>query len=165
MFNLHTFTEQCRQSSDQAFENFQGVLRLLENKSSRKEARLFLTDLINFIQEKSGAANQVAIESFHFTFLSIDISNNKDQSELINLLHFPSTFTPEEWSYTFFEGLSRYDTAEFQNKNLVELGCGNGWITIAMAKKFGPRKVLGFDINPRAIICAKINLYLNVSSQ
>ncbi|CAF3558120.1 unnamed protein product [Rotaria sp. Silwood1] len=106
--------------------------------------------------------NEAAIESFHFTFLSVDISNDKDQSELINLLHFPSTFTPEEWSYTFFEGLSRYDAAEFQNKNLVELGCGNGWITIAMAKKFGPRKVFGLDINPRAIICSKINLYLNV---
>ncbi|CAF4575664.1 unnamed protein product, partial [Rotaria sp. Silwood2] len=162
MFNLHTFTEQCRQSSNQAFENFKVILRLLEDKSSRREARLFLTELINFIQERFSGVNEAAIESFHFTFLSIDISNNKDQSELISLLHFPSTFTPEEWSYTFFEGLSRYNAAEFQNKTLVELGCGNGWITIAMAKKFAPRKVFGLDINPRAIICSKINLYLNV---
>ncbi|CAF3522041.1 unnamed protein product [Rotaria sp. Silwood1] len=105
--------------------------------------------------------NEATIKSFHFTFLSVDISNNKDHSELITLLDFPSTFTPEEWSYTFFEGLARYDAAEFQNKNLVELGCGNGWITITMAKKFGPQKVFGLDINPRAIVCSKINLYLN----
>ncbi|CAF3537374.1 unnamed protein product [Rotaria sordida] len=162
MFNLHTFVEQCQQSSYQTFENFKVVLRLLEDKSSRREARLFLTELVNYIRERFSTVNEATIQSFHFTFLSVDISNNKDHSELINLLHFPSTFTPEEWSYTFFEGLSRYDAAEFQNKNLVELGCGNGWITIAMAKKFGPRKIFGLDINPRAIICSKINLYLNV---
>jgi methionine S-methyltransferase len=161
MFNLHTFIEQCRQSSYHAFENFKVILHFLEDKSSRREARLFLTELVNFIQERFSIVNEAAKEQFHFTFLSLDISNNKDRSELITLLNFPSTFTPEEWSYTFLEGLSRYDVTEFQNKNLVELGCGNGWITIAIAKKFGPRKVFGLDINPRAVICSKINLYLN----
>ncbi|CAF1053331.1 unnamed protein product [Rotaria sp. Silwood1] len=81
--------------------------------------------------------NEATIKSFHFTFLSVDISNNKGYR------------------------LARYDAAEFQNKNLVELGCGNGWITITMAKKFEPQKVFGLDINPRAIVCSKINLYLN----
>ena len=126
MFNLQKFTEQCRQSSYQAFENFKIVLRLLEDKNSRRDARLFLTELVNFIQERFGVDNEAAIESYHFTFLSINISNNTDHSEFINLFHFPSTFTPEEWSYTFFEGLSRYGKAA----------------VVAMA--FEPRFSLGF---------------------
>jgi methionine S-methyltransferase len=77
------------------------------------------------------------------------------------LIQFPSTFSPEEWSYTFFEGLSRYPTNEFKGKNCAELGCGNGWITLALAKKFSPQKIYGLDINPKAVTCAGLNLYLN----
>ena len=61
----------------------------------------------------------------------------------------------------FFEGLTRYKPAEFQDRRVAELGCGIGWITLALAKQTKPAKVYGLDINPRAITCSRINLYLN----
>ena len=70
-------------------------------------------------------------------------------------------FAPEEWSYTFFEGLARYPAGELEGLTLAELGCGNGWISLALARRSLPRKVYALDINPRAITCARLNLFLN----
>jgi methionine S-methyltransferase len=47
----------------------------------------------------------------------------------------------------------------------VELGCGIGWISLALAKQTRPFKIYGLDINPKAILCSKINLYLNAFDQ
>ncbi|MGK7892621.1 MAG: aminotransferase class I/II-fold pyridoxal phosphate-dependent enzyme, partial [Xenococcus sp. (in: cyanobacteria)] len=44
---------------------------------------------------------------------------------------------------------------------VVELGCGCGWITLAIALYSSPKVIYGVDINPRAIICSQLNLYLN----
>ena len=79
----------------------------------------------------------------------------------LTLLQFPSTFLPEEWSFTFYEGLVRYPNTEYYNKSVVELGCGIGWITIALALRYAPQSIYGLDINPKAIVCARLNLYLN----
>lgn len=97
---------------------------------------------------------------------------------------------PEDWSFTFFEGLNRHPDSIFKDKTVAELGCGNGWISIAIAEKWLPSKVLvltlcphflpnqifslimphlstfsfqvyGLDINPRAVKISWINLYLN----
>lgn len=73
----------------------------------------------------------------------------------------PSIFMPEDWSFTFYEGLNRHPDSVFKGKTVAELGCGNGWISIAMAEKWLPAKVYGLDINPRAVKIAWINLYLN----
>lgn len=53
----------------------------------------------------------------------------------------PSIFIPEDWSYTFYEGLNRHSDSIFKDKTVAELGCGNGWITIAIAEKWLPLKV------------------------
>lgn len=98
---------------------------------------------------------------FHFHFFEMDVPGKLNEPIKLQLLQLPSTFAPEDWSYTFFEGLSRYTFSEFNDKQMVELGCGNGWITISMALKYNCRKIYGLDINPRAILCSKINLYLN----
>lgn len=54
----------------------------------------------------------------------------------------PSIFVPEDWSFTFFEGLNRHPDSIFKDKSLAELGCGNGWISIAIAEKWLPSKVV-----------------------
>lgn len=100
----------------------------------------------------------------------------------------PSIFVPEDWSFTFYEGLNRHPDTVFKDKTISELGCGNGWISIAIAAKWLPTKVFrfyieaymcqayifivlcfffvclqvyGLDINPRAVKISWINLYLN----
>ena len=53
----------------------------------------------------------------------------------------PSIFIPEDWSFTFYKGLNRYPDSIFKDKAVAELGCGNGWISIAIAEKWSPLKV------------------------
>lgn len=53
----------------------------------------------------------------------------------------PSIFVPEDWSFTFFEGLNRHPDSIFKDRTVAELGCGNGWISIAIAEKWLPLKV------------------------
>lgn len=53
----------------------------------------------------------------------------------------PSIFIPEDWSFTFYEGLNRHPDSIFKDKTVAELGCGNGWISIAIAEKWSPLKV------------------------
>lgn len=77
------------------------------------------------------------------------------------MMEIPSIFIPEDWSFTFYEGLNRQSDSIFKDKSVAELGCGNGWISIALADKWSPSKVYGLDINPRAVKVAWINLYLN----
>eukprot|EP00899_Mesostigma_viride_P018751 jgi/Mesvir1/26878/Mv20615-RA.3 len=79
----------------------------------------------------------------------------------VKMLVLPSIFVPENWSFTFYEGLRRAPRAYFAGREVVELGTGNGWISIAVAMEACPRQIIGLDINPRAVICARINLYLN----
>ncbi|KAM0836205.1 hypothetical protein ACQ4PT_062466 [Festuca glaucescens] len=83
------------------------------------------------------------------------------QRKKLTMMEIPSIFIPEDWSFTFYEGLNRHPDSIFRDKTVAELGCGNGWISIARAEKWCPSKVYGLDINPRAIKIAGINLYLN----
>ena len=53
----------------------------------------------------------------------------------------PSIFVPEDWSFTFFEGLNRHPDSIFKDRTVAELGCGNGWISLAIADKWLPSKV------------------------
>ncbi|CAI5936745.1 unnamed protein product [Closterium sp. NIES-64] len=84
--------------------------------------------------------------------------------QTLALVELPSIFIPEDWSFTFYEGLTRHPDAGFTGRDVAELGCGNGWISIALAHRWAPRKVYGLDINPRAVQVAWINLYLNALS-
>ncbi|KAH6825915.1 methionine S-methyltransferase [Perilla frutescens var. hirtella] len=79
----------------------------------------------------------------------------------LTMMVIPSIFIPEDWSFTFYEGLNRHPDSIFKDRTVAELGCGNGWISIAIAEKWLPLKVYGLDINPRAVKISWINLYLN----
>lgn len=64
------------------------------------------------------------------------------------MMEIPSIFIPEDWSFTFYEGLNRHPDSIFRDKTVAELGCGNGWISIALAEKWCPSKVdLSFPVH------------------
>jgi methionine S-methyltransferase len=148
------FLKQCQSSSQEAYEFFKRLLISLENINTRDSTLGFLHKMIkNLITEKTA---EEMMQEYHFSVSILKLRNQR-----LLLLHLPSTFAPEDWSYTFFEGLSRYKTSEFEDRKIVELGCGIGWIALALAMQNNPHKVYGLDINPRAITCARINLYLN----
>lgn len=60
----------------------------------------------------------------------------------LTMMVIPSIFIPEDWSFTFYEGLNRHPDSIFKDKTVSELGCGNGWISIAIAEKWAPLKVV-----------------------
>ena len=45
--------------------------------------------------------------------------------------------------------------ASFQNKQMDDLGCGDGKVTLLMKKIFLPKKLRGFDINPNLVRLAR----------
>lgn len=154
MLNVKDFINQCESSSQNAYDAFKSLLLQLENKSTRNAALSFFHELRG--NSSLQISSEKMMKQFHFSISELKLKDKK-----LTLIQLPSTFAPEEWSFTFFEGLLRYKTAEFEDRNVVELGCGIGWISMALAMHTKPKKILGLDINPRAVTCARINLYLN----
>jgi methionine S-methyltransferase len=155
---LEAFLSACKISSEEAVSELSKLVNALENPQSQKSAAQLLKSLVYFISDKPEATIK---KEFHFHFFDMEIPKGIHDAFTLKLLQLPSTFAPEEWSFTFFEGLSRYSSSEFSDKQMVELGCGNGWISLSVALKYNCAKIYGLDINPKAILCSKINLYLN----
>lgn len=153
------FLDRCRKSSQEAYEAFKDLLSELEDPATRGPALRFFHGEVRTLSDRYSASELNRIYHFSVSELALKLGDGGDSRLL--LLQLPSTFAPEEWSFTFFEGLTRYKVAEFQDRRIAELGCGIGWISLALAKQTRPSRVYGLDINPRAIICSKINLYLN----
>ncbi len=158
-FNRNAFLNSCKKSSAQTFENLKGLLKYLDYLPTRIKARCALSELYHYFLNLESGHN--AISNYHFSIDKLITDGNELSSNTLLLLQLPSIFTPEDWSFTFYEGLARYPNSEFHHRTLAELGCGNGWISIALAKRSSPQQIYGLDINPKAIICARINLYLN----
>jgi methionine S-methyltransferase len=155
---IQDFNEQCHQSSNHAYDLFKKLLAELDEPKTRKSAFHFLCSLKQYNQINKP-------KDINFQFLQQNILDKNDETVCLNLLQFPSTFLPEAWSFTFYEGLVRYPHSEYSNKNIIELGCGIGWISIALAIRYSPQKMTGLDINPKAITCARLNLYLNALNE
>ncbi|MDQ3192286.1 MAG: aminotransferase class I/II-fold pyridoxal phosphate-dependent enzyme [Bacteroidota bacterium] len=158
-----SFLKECKKSSASAYENLSFLLEALENEFSRKQAGEFLFSLVDFFE--SSKSPESFQQNFHFSFSRIPLKTETNKVDELILLQLPSIFAPEEWSYTFYEGIARYSVSEFYDKTVSELGTGNGWISIAIAKRCLPKKIYGLDINPKAIMCAKLNTYLNGMNQ
>lgn len=73
----------------------------------------------------------------------------------------PSIFMPEDWSFTFYEGINRHPDSIFKDRTVAELGCGNGWISIAIAEKYSPLKVLVLN---HTVDCFIFHCFLFASS-
>ncbi|KAG8490978.1 hypothetical protein CXB51_014106 [Gossypium anomalum] len=155
---LEEFLKQCEQSGDAAYAAFKSLLEKLEDPKTRTEARVFLSDL----QSRVGSSDD-CFRKYHFRIQDIYLDRYEGYQgrKKLTMMVIPSIFMPEDWSFTFYEGLNRHPDSIFKEKTVAELGCGNGWITIAIAEKWLPAKVYGLDINPRAVKVSCINLYMN----
>ncbi|KAK4788771.1 hypothetical protein SAY86_020090 [Trapa natans] len=159
--SMDDFLKQCEQSGDAAYGAFRSLLERLDDPNTRAQARVFLSDLHRKFGNEE--ASQQCLQKFNFRIEDIVL----DQCEgylgrkTLKMMVIPSIFIPEDWSFTFYEGLNRHPDSIFKDKTVAELGCGNGWITIAIAAKWLPSKVYGLDINPRAVKISWINLYMN----
>jgi len=83
------------------------------------------------------------------------------RQERLELLLLPTIFAPEDWAYTFLEGLLKVPLDEYDGKRLVELGTGSGWIPIALAKFTRLARIVGVDLNPQSPAVAICNAWLN----
>lgn len=158
-FDKTSFLSSCKKSTHQTFENLKDLLEKLDNEETRAAARCAFSELFEFFSQAEN--EHEALATYHFSIDKLITDGNEDSVNTLILLQLPSIFTPEDWSFTFYEGLARYPASEFHHRTLAELGCGNGWISIALAKRCAPTMIYGLDINPKAIVCARINLYLN----
>ncbi|CAH9112051.1 unnamed protein product [Cuscuta epithymum] len=159
--SVDDFLKQCEHSGDAAYGALRSLLERLEDPTTRKEARIFLSILQKRFD--SGDNSEQCLKSYHFQIQDIFLEQYEgfQKRTKLTMLLIPSIFIPEDWSFTFYEGLNRHPDSIFEDKTVAELGCGNGWISIAIAEKWSPLKVYGLDINPRAIKISWINLYLN----
>ncbi|KAH9684402.1 methionine S-methyltransferase [Citrus sinensis] len=155
---VEEFLRKCEASGDEAYGAFRSVLEKLEDPSSRTQARVFLSDLQKRVNDSDECLNK-----YHFRIQDVVLDQYEGYQgrKKLTMMVIPSIFIPEDWSFTFYEGLNRHPDSILKDKTVAELGCGNGWITIAIAEKWLPSKVYGLDINPRAIRISWINLYLN----
>jgi methionine S-methyltransferase len=158
--NPAEFLKRCGESSQAAYDLFKELLEQCTQPDGAGNVRRFLQSL-KAICDDSEDDTDSFIAKYHFAFSSLTLDGHSQSENQLTLLQLPSIFTPEDWSFTFFEGLARYPAGEFQGRTIAELGCGNGWISIALARQNQPQKLYGLDINPRAITCARINLLLN----
>ncbi|XP_073272909.1 methionine S-methyltransferase-like [Primulina huaijiensis] len=157
---MEEFLKQCEQSGDGAYGALRSLLERLEDPITRTDARIFLSDIQKrFAEEESDRC----LLTYHFQLRDIYLEQYEgfQKRKKLTMMVIPSIFIPEDWSFTFYEGLNRHPDSIFKDKTVTELGCGNGWISIAIAEKWSPLKVYGLDINPRAVKISWINLYLN----
>lgn len=135
-------------------ESLQALITRLDDPDSRPAAAELLHELAARVLELKTEGRLLPLTVTELTF--------PEQS--LKLLQLPSVFAPEQWSFTFYEGLRRMPRTEFEGRTVAEVGCGNGWISLALARFGQPRKVLGLDINPRAVLSARLNVYLNATA-
>ncbi|KAJ9174856.1 hypothetical protein P3X46_013457 [Hevea brasiliensis] len=156
--SMEEFLKQCQQSGDAAYAAFRSLLERLEDPKTRVQARIFLSDLHKHVTD-----SDQCLQKYHFRIQDIFLEQYEGYKgrKKLTMMVIPSIFIPEDWSFTFYEGLNRHPDSIFKDKTVAELGCGNGWISIAIAEKWLPSKVYGLDINPRAVKVSWINLYLN----
>ncbi|CAD5195895.1 unnamed protein product [Musa acuminata subsp. malaccensis] len=158
---MEGFLRECERSGDAAYAALKFVLEKLENPATRSDARVFLARVQQRFHAKDDADR--CFRTYHFRIHDVLLHDFQgfQKRKKLTMMVIPSIFIPEDWSFTFYEGINRHPDSIFKDKTVAELGCGNGWISIALAEKWSPLKVYGLDINPRAVKISWINLFLN----
>ncbi|XP_047942467.1 methionine S-methyltransferase-like isoform X4 [Salvia hispanica] len=158
---MEDFLKQCQHSGDAAYTAIRSLLERLEDPTTRTDARIFLSQLHKRFHSKE--ASESCLQTYHFQIQDIYLEQHEgfQKRRKLTMMVIPSIFMPEDWSFTFYEGINRHPDSIFKDRTVAELGCGNGWISIAIADKCSPLKVYGLDINPRAVKISWINLYMN----
>lgn len=129
------------------------LLARIVNPESRAAALESLHELAEYLSH----ANKAGDSSPRLLMRSIDVP---ETGKPIRLLLHPAVFTPELWGRTFAEGLLK-NAVQFDGKSIVELGTGSGWISIMLAQKCAVKSILALDLNPIAVLCANLNVWLN----
>ena len=148
-------------SSAETCARFEDLLARLDDPTQREAAVAQLQALRRWHAEADSPKDRAP----HFEFSRLTLPGSAGNPAQLHLLQLPSVFAPEAWSFTFYEGLTRLSSAYFHRTAMAELGCGNGWISIALAQSCAPARVIGLDINPRAILSARVNRYLNAYTE
>ncbi|HWN69704.1 MAG TPA: aminotransferase class I/II-fold pyridoxal phosphate-dependent enzyme, partial [Haliangium sp.] len=138
-----------------AYEQLQDLSARLAEPATRDQARAELRALADLAaratEAHDGAPLRLAV---------VDITLGAHQ-ERLELLLLPTIFAPEEWAFTFLEGLLEVPLDEYDGKRLVEVGSGSGWICIALARFTRLERLVGLDLNPQAAAVATCNAWLN----
>lgn len=139
-----------------AFSLLQKLAEMLEDPARRDEARKELEGLV-LLADGRGEEDPLRLQELEITVGA--------RRERLRLLLLPSIFAPEDWAYTFLEGLLRVPPEEYEGKRLVEVGTGSGWICIALARLTDLASIEGVDLNPQAAAVATCNLWLNCDAE
>ncbi len=140
------------ESPRDAFERIRALAARLDAPASRGAA---LDELRVLAEQARGRP-----EGAPLRLASVEVAVGA-RREHLELLLLPSIFAPEEWGFTFLEGLLRVPADEWAGKSLVEVGTGSGWICLALAKLTGLARLAGVDLNPQAAALARCNAWLN----
>lgn len=159
--SVEAFIEAAATSSTLASEQLNTLLAHFDaeqagqaSRPASSQTRRFVTALL---AQLSSRPREEQLARYHLSLERLTLGN----TQALTILNLPSTFVPEDWSYTFYEGIARYPVQDFAGKRICEIGCGVGWISIALARRALPARVLGLDINPKAVLCSQLNTYIN----
>lgn len=136
----------------EAHATLQRLSLALGDPALRNQARQELEELV-VLAEGKGEGAPLRLREVEITIGA--------RQERLRFLLLPSIFAPEDWAYTFLEGLLRVPPEEYEGKRLVEVGTGSGWICVALARLTGLAAIEGVDLNPHAAAVATCNLWLN----
>ncbi len=145
------FLQYCRTGGNAPYQATKTLHGLLKPDETRHLG-------LKLVQALKARARDAHDEHFRIETLDIEIAGRRHRLDVLVL---PSIFTPEDWGYTFLEGLLRRPLEDYDDKTLVEVGCGSGWISIALAKFTDVKRIVGLDINPRAVIVSEVNALIN----
>ena len=136
--------------------------------SGENELLVNLKRLLDCLER--GDSRNLTIETLHSLADKLESGSNRQLmlrvvdvpglDDPIKLLLTPAVFSPEMWGQTFAEGLLK-SPERFSGARLVELGSGSGWISLLLLKKTQVKEILGLDINPVAVVIARLNAWLN----
>jgi aspartate/methionine/tyrosine aminotransferase/SAM-dependent methyltransferase len=139
-------------SRSEAVERIRALATRLSDPISRAEALVELRELADSARDREDDAPLRA------TVIDACIGTRQERLELLLL---PSIFAPEDWAFTFLEGLFKVPLDEYAGKCLLELGTGSGWICVALAKFTELARIWGVDLNPHSAPLATCNGWLN----
>lgn len=137
---------------EKTFNLLNSLLSNLETAPDRERAIEVLHSLADTLQSQD------------LPHLSVRVIDVPGLDNPVRLLLTPAVFSPEMWGQTFAEGLMK-NPEQFDSTRVVELGTGCGWISLLLLKKTNVKEVVGLDINPVAVTIARLNAWLNGTTE
>ncbi|MFO7566421.1 MAG: aminotransferase class I/II-fold pyridoxal phosphate-dependent enzyme [Enhygromyxa sp.] len=135
-----------------AWEQLRALAAALDQPSTRAAAQQELRALADLARDREPG------DPLRLVLVDVTVGSAHEQLEILLL---PSIFAPEDWAYTFLEGLLELPIDEYAERRLLEVGSGSGWIAVALAKFTALAEIRGLDLNPQAAAVARCNAWLN----